>query len=353
MAEDVYTKLREFLDKLPAGFPETPTGVEIKILKKMFTPEQAELTMKLKSEPESVSAIAKRIGMDENELAGKLVMMAKNGLIFSVREGDQRLYQAFQFIVGLYEFQVNRLDKEFCELFEEYMPYIGMSMASITTSQLRVVPVESSLKENSNVAPYNKVREMVENEEIISVTQCICKKEQGLLGNECTKPLEVCLMFGKFAQFYIDNDNARQITKEEAIKVPYLAEENGLVLSPTNSQSLEALCCCCPCCCPTLKGIKPFPNPGEMATTYYHSSIDAELCTGCQECNEICPMEAIKDEDGVSVVMVERCIGCGLCVNRCPVEAISMVQRKDKTEAPPEDMDEVLKRIAIERGVAS
>ena len=30
VSTDVYTRLREFMDTLPAGFPATPTGVEIK-----------------------------------------------------------------------------------------------------------------------------------------------------------------------------------------------------------------------------------------------------------------------------------------------------------------------------------
>jgi Na+-translocating ferredoxin:NAD+ oxidoreductase subunit B len=351
MTNDVYVRLREFLDKLPAGFPETPTGVEIKLLKKMFTPEQAELTMKLTSEPETPAQIAGRTGMNEADLAVKLEEMAQNGLIFRVREGDEKRYQAFQFVVGLYEFQLNRLDKEFCELFEEYMPYVGMSMAMISTSQLRVVPVASALKGDSRVAPYNRVREMVEREDVISVTQCICKKERGIMGDPCQKPQEVCMMFGKFAQFYIDNDNARQLTREEAFKVLDMAEENGLVLSPTNSQKLEALCCCCSCCCPTLKNIKIFPNPGEMVTSYYRSVIDGELCTGCGECITICPMDAIKDEEGISVVMAKRCIGCGLCVNRCPVDAISMAPREDRTLAPPKTFDETIEKIAAERGL--
>jgi Na+-translocating ferredoxin:NAD+ oxidoreductase subunit B len=351
MSQDVYVRLREFLDKLPAGFPETPTGVEIRILKKMFTPEQAELTLKLTGEPETPGQIAGRTGMNEAELAEKLEEMARDGLIFRVREGDIKRYQAFQFVVGLYEFQLHRLDKEFCELFEEYMPYVGMSMASIGISQLRVVPVASSLKDDSRVAPYNRVREMIPDQDIISVTQCICKKEQGIMGHPCAKPQEVCLMFGKFARFYIDNGNGRQITREEALRILDIAEENGLVLSPTNSQKLEALCCCCSCCCPTLKNIKPFPNPGEMVTSYYRSVIDGQMCTGCGECIAICPMDAIKDENGISVVMSERCIGCGLCVNRCPVEAISMVLREDKTLAPPATFEETIDKIAARRGL--
>ena len=63
MNEEVYTKLREFMDKLPAGYPATDTGVEIKLLKKLFTPEEAAITMQLKEEPEDVSSIAARAGL--------------------------------------------------------------------------------------------------------------------------------------------------------------------------------------------------------------------------------------------------------------------------------------------------
>jgi len=58
MGDDIYERLRGFLDTLPTGFPTTPTGVELRILKKLFTPEEAELTMNLRSEPEGLSQIA-------------------------------------------------------------------------------------------------------------------------------------------------------------------------------------------------------------------------------------------------------------------------------------------------------
>ena len=349
MPEDIYIRLREFMDQLPAGYPSTPTGVEIKILKKLFSPEQAELVMKLKKEPEDVSDIAGRTGIGEPELAAKLEEMARKGLIFRVRHGEKRLYQAIQFLAGIYEFQLNNLDREFCELFEEYWPYIGMSLA-LYTPQMRIIPLQSSLKSNTTVAPYNRVREILEIEELITVTQCICKREQGIMGYPCEKPQEVCLMFGNFAQFYLDNNMARRITKEEALKILDLAEEKGLVLNPSNTQDLEAICCCCTCCCPFLKGLKMVPSPAEIVQNNYWSTIDKDLCTGCEGCIEVCPMEAIKAEDALAQVMEQRCIGCGLCVAACPVEAISMKERKDRG-APPETFADTLSRIAIERGV--
>ncbi|MCU0579469.1 MAG: 4Fe-4S ferredoxin, partial [Desulfobacterota bacterium] len=58
---DTFERLRAFLDTLPAGYPATPTGVEIRILEKLFTPEEAELTMQLSRDPEPLSEIAVRL----------------------------------------------------------------------------------------------------------------------------------------------------------------------------------------------------------------------------------------------------------------------------------------------------
>ncbi len=348
MSTDVYTRLREFMDTLPAGFPATPTGVEIKILKKLFTPEQAVLAMKLGKEAEEVSAIAARIGMDDAELARKLEEMAQQGLIFRTRDKDRVSYQACQFIVGVYEFQLNRLDEEFCKLFEEYLPHIGTTLMALKTKQLRVIPVESAVEAGPTVASYNRIRELVKEQEIISLMQCICRKERGLLGKPCAKPQETCLGFGDFGRFFIDNHLARAISTDEALRTLDLAEEAGLVLNPSNTQKLEWICCCCTCCCPTLKFVKMMPRPVDFVRSYYHAAIDADLCIGCGECLERCRMAAIKEVADSAKMIEGRCIGCGLCVSACPVEAISL-KPKPGMEAPPASLSETLKKIERER----
>jgi ferredoxin len=348
MGNDIYERLRGFLDTLPTGFPTTPTGVELRILKKLFTPEEAELTMNLRSEPEELSQIAARLGKKESELAAKLEDMAQKGLIFRVRQGDQVKYQAFQFMIGIYEFQLKSLDSEFSQMFEEYLPYFGMSLGPIKTKQLRVIPVESAVKALPGVAPYNKIRELVKQQNLISVAECICRKEQKLLGKECNRPKETCLGFGKFARFYIDNKLGRLITADEAMKILDLAEESGLVLSPTNAQELESICCCCSCCCPILKAVKLLPKSKYVVSSYYQAKIDPDLCSDCGLCIERCQVDAIKEEDGHSEIKDEKCIGCGLCVTTCPQEAISLMARPGM-EAPPKDIGEIHLKIETER----
>ena len=349
MGDDVYIKMREFMNTLPAGYPSTPSGVEIRILKKLFSPEEAELTMQLTTEPEEVPAIAVRLGLDEAGLAKKLENMAQKGLIFRVKRGDKALYKAVQFIVGVYEFQLNYLDEEFCRMFEEYLPYFGMSLMSVKTKQLRVIPVESAMKATPMVETYNRAREMMEGQKIFSVSPCICRKERGIIGKKCDKPQETCLGFGDVAQFYIDNNMGRAISKAEALKLLDFAEASGLVLSPTNSQEIAALCCCCTCCCPTLKYAKLMPRPVDMVMSYYQATIYAELCTNCGLCPERCQMAAIKEGEASYQIVDGRCIGCGLCVSACPTEAISLLPKSGMTPPPADFWHDTLSTIRAER----
>jgi ferredoxin len=51
--------------------------------------------------------------------------------------------------------------------------------------------------------------------------------------------------------------------------------------------------------------------------------VDQEKCTGCGTCEEGCPVEAIKVEDGKAKVDAETCVDCGTCIEECPEKAIS------------------------------
>ena len=40
---EIYKELACHLDKMPIGYPTTDSGVELRILKRLFTPEHAEI----------------------------------------------------------------------------------------------------------------------------------------------------------------------------------------------------------------------------------------------------------------------------------------------------------------------
>ena len=51
------------------------------------------------------------------------------------------------------------------------------------------------------------------------------------------------------------------------------------------------------------------------------AKVDNEKCTGCSACVEMCPVNAIKIENGKAVIN-DECVECGVCINGCPNEAI-------------------------------
>jgi electron transport complex protein RnfB len=351
VGEDVYLKLREFMDRLPAGFPATDIGVEMKILRKLFTPDDASMVLCMTRDLESPAVIAKRCGMEEKEAAEKLESMALRGLIDRSGESGEVLYRAEQFIVGLYELQGKNIDREFSELIEQYIPYLGLSWSTIKTDQMRIVPVASAVDFTPAVVTHDRIRDLVKAQETIGVTECICRKQQGLLGNRCDVPLELCMGFGEGMKYYLENGwPGRMVDVEEALSLLDRSEELGLVLRPDNAQDIRFVCSCCSCCCPALRLIKVFPNPADFLHSNYRSFLDPDMCDTCGICIERCPMDAIVEGEEAMAVDPGRCIGCGVCLSTCPRDAITLEPREEVV-VPPLDFEDTMNRISVERGL--
>jgi Pyruvate/2-oxoacid:ferredoxin oxidoreductase delta subunit/DNA-binding Lrp family transcriptional regulator len=351
MADDIYVALREFFDRLPGGFPATPDGLELKILEKLFSPAQAEMVMHLKPFPDPVAAIAERAGMEESEAAEMLESLASQGCIFRVRMGEQAFYMAMSYLVGIYEFHLKSMDREFAELMHRYAPYLGESWGRQKVKQNRVVPVQSAVEAVPSVASYDQIRERVKEQEDIAVADCICRVEMGLLGKPCDRPVETCLEFGHAARYYTENGIGRRISVEECLRILDQAEEAGLVLYPTNTQDLTNICCCCRCCCNEIRNLRTYEKPSEHVHSSYRALIDPELCTACGTCLERCQIEAVRDAGEHMEVIAHRCIGCGLCVSTCPSQAVSMIPKED-APPPPASTLEMFHKILEERGLA-
>src|SRR4030042_2412387 len=121
--ENIYRKLAKHLDDMPGGFPSTESGVELRILRRLFTREEAALALSLTPPPEEPAHVARRIHLPEEETARRLEEMAKKGLIYRIQPKDAPTrYLALQYVIGIWEFHVNSLDRGLVEDMAEYIP---------------------------------------------------------------------------------------------------------------------------------------------------------------------------------------------------------------------------------------
>ena len=79
--KDIYAKLAAHLDDLPGGYPATESGIELKILRRLFAPEEAEMALNLSVLPEEVKVVARRAKLPVEKTQSMLDEMYQKGLI--------------------------------------------------------------------------------------------------------------------------------------------------------------------------------------------------------------------------------------------------------------------------------
>ncbi len=352
--EDIYKKLAQHLDNTPGGYPETESGVELRILKQLFTEEEAELTLSLIMIPEPVESIAQRANKNPDDILPLLMDMGKKGLVIHMNKDGNHSFMLLQFVVGIWEYQVNRLTRELIKDFNEYVPYLIKGQYKHKTQQMRVVPVGQAVNTELNIMDYEQVEKIIRSQSKILVAPCICRKEHNIMNSGCNKIEEACLVFGSGAYIYENRGVGRTISSDEALEIVQKGIAQGLVPQPSNAKKPTNICLCCDCCCQILKNIKEFEAPAKIVSSNFQANVDEEACTGCAACEDICPMDAIdvKEDDLIAKINFIRCIGCGLCVTACEFDAMSLVDKKETEKIePPANIVETYMKIAKEKGL--
>jgi NAD-dependent dihydropyrimidine dehydrogenase PreA subunit len=319
------------MNDMPAGYPSTESGVELRILRRFFTAEEAELALHVTLIPEEPRVIAHRAKISRGEAEKRLQEMSAKGLIYRiVSDSKPTKYMSNQIVIGLWEFHVNDLDKDLIADMDEYAP--ALMKEAWKVPQLRTIPVNQSVSAKTEISTYEKAEELIQKHKKIAVAPCICRREKTMIGEGCQAPEEACLVFGQAAEYYLGNGLGREIDHNEALEILNNADSAGLVLQPSNSQKAANICCCCGCCCGVLRNIKRYPRPVDLVSSPFHVETNPDTCDGCSICIDRCPMDALSIEYFKSTVNLDRCIGCGLCVTTCPTDSLHLVRKPDEEQ---------------------
>jgi hypothetical protein len=145
MTSRVYCDLREQLDEYSAGFPATESGVEMKIVKRLFTEKEVDLYLNLSMMLETGESVSQRLGLAPSNIMTLLEQMVDKALIFRLRKGESARYAAVPFLPGSFDFQLKGIDRELAELYDRYLPEGLGKRAVASMPALRAIPVNRTI----------------------------------------------------------------------------------------------------------------------------------------------------------------------------------------------------------------
>lgn len=344
----VYRQLQKHLDKQPVGYPKTISGVELKILKHIFTPEEAELALSLDYKFRPVNYILSQIDkpeFSEEEIGEKLFELAKKGGLGYRDQDGEETYALIPLIVGMYEGYLEQLSPEFLNDFNKYSNSIpfGISFLATNKVQMRTIPIEQSVTAENNISTFDEVLHLLENSEgpFVAVS-CICRKGKKIEGETCkaTDRVETCLVVNELAKGVEKAGVGTTLGKDDAIALIRKNTEEGLILQPSNTKEIDFICSCCGCCCGMLGVHKKLLNPADYWATNFFAKIDRDSCNACGLCAQKCQVDAIKfkkmkGKKNKLKINLKKCVGCGNCVVACKFDGIHLV-KKEFERTPPE-----------------
>jgi len=335
MTQDPYRLLQQRLDELPNGFPPAADGSDLRLLARLFTPEEAALASHLRLTLETAGQIAERTGADPKVIGPLLKGLAGRGLIKAGRAPGGLGFGLMPFIVGFYENQGPVIDAELARLVEAYYRQAFERTLADGPQFHRVIPVEESVDVNMEVRPYESATEIIAGSKSWGVVDCICRKQKALIGDACGHPLDVCMTFSDRPNAFDNLPFVRSQTQEESLATLRRAAEAGLVHTVSNSQEgITYICNCCTCGCGILRGVAELGMANAVARSAFLCQVDEALCGACGLCVERCQFSALT-VDLTAQVDAFRCVGCGACTIVCPEQALSLVRRPEDEILPP------------------
>lgn len=341
--KETYQALANHLDSFPQGFPATKSGKELALLVYLFTEEEARFALYLKLDFKSLPDIALRAGVSTAACQDFIKKLVNKGLV-NVRYGPGGTEASLQpFIVGFYESQVFRMDETLAQLVEDYFHEAMPDLLSVQPQFHRIIPVNARINSDVEILPEEDVTYLLSSKKAWAVLDCVCRKQQALLGKACDHPLRVCLAMSDTPGVFNHIAEMEALDLQTALRVLDMAAKSGLVHTVSNRiNDITYVCSCCTCGCGLLRGIAEAHIANVVARSAYYAVVDERLCTACGNCALMCQFDAITIKR-TAIIDTVSCTGCGVCTRICPEGAIKLARRPENEIKPiPESADDWL-----------
>jgi Na+-translocating ferredoxin:NAD+ oxidoreductase subunit B len=349
---DIYQDLAHHLDSFPQGFPGTNSGKELELLAHLFTPEEAQFALTLSLFYKPVDEVGASSGFSRSECLALIKAMVNKGLV-NMRRGPEGIeVSLLPFVVGFYERQVFRMDETFARLSEDYFHEGLRDVLEVEPQFHRVIPINASIDFSVEILPEEDVNTLLSSKKAWAVFDCVCRKQQVLLGQACEHPLKVCMAMSDQPGAFDNALGMEALDLVSAVQVLDFAAQSGLVHTVSNQKDeISYICNCCTCGCGLLRGIAEAHMANVVARSSYYALVDQDLCIGCRDCEPMCQFDAITIHQ-LAEINRNACTGCGVCTRVCPEAAITLVRRPLEEIKPiPDSTQDWLEQRSQARGL--
>jgi Fe-S-cluster-containing hydrogenase component 2 len=363
-----YSTLIQRLNWFPQGAP--PSELLTKILALLFTEKEAALIGQLPIRPVSPATAAQLWMMREVDAFRILEGLAERALLLDTELEGEKMYVLPPPMAGFFGYALMRVRKDIdqeglSELLYQYLNLEQDFVRSLFTEgktrfgRILVGEEEIPRQSISRVLNYERASETVKSARKIGVGTCHCRHKMQHVGKACAAPTEVCMTFDAVAESLIRHGNAREVDKAECLDLIQQSREQNLVQFTENvERGATFLCNCCGCCCDSLQAARKFCSLKPIQTTNFAPQVKRDLCSGCGECIDACPVMAkalvsAKDPQHPwkrrCIQDAGRCLGCGVCIRVCKSGALSLVAKGERVITPVDTAHRTV-LMAIERG---
>lgn len=314
-----------------------PSELLLEMVLHMYTDDEADLVVHLPiMRPQTAIKIAKKAGRSLPEVEQTLHRLAFTKKVI-LAAGDPRKYTILPVVPGTFEMALmttdltthNQWHQKFAELFERLWDtgFTADYPGSAKFSPVRYLPVGEVSDTLQMAWPSDKLEQILGPYDDFAVGHCQCRIAMQMIDKGCGKPTENCVSMGPMTGPLIERGMMRKTDRAEVIAIKREAEKAGCVtwmMNGTGGKYGNGSCSCCGCCCHALRGVKEFNTPGLISKPHFLPKYDPDACTLCEECVDICPMNAWSLSGNQMSFNRARCIGCGLCVGACDFGALEL-----------------------------